>query len=52
MDSVTLYWDTTPDFPNHINTLLAFNRKNPARIHAPFVQAKFGNFGYFGCGRG
>src|SRR5690606_34248333 len=32
------YWDTTPDFLERINRLLALNRRNPARIEAPFVR--------------
>jgi 7-cyano-7-deazaguanine synthase len=32
------YWDTTPDFLERINQVLALNRRNPARIEAPFVR--------------
>ncbi len=32
------YWDTTPDFLERINALLALNRKNNLRILAPLVK--------------
>jgi 7-cyano-7-deazaguanine synthase len=32
------YWDTTTDFLERINNLLALNRKNSIQIHAPLVD--------------
>ena len=32
------YWDTTPDFLQHVNNLFALNRKTPIQIRAPFVN--------------
>ena len=32
------YWDTTPDFLEHINHLLSLNRKNSIQIEAPLVH--------------
>jgi 7-cyano-7-deazaguanine synthase len=32
------YWDTTPQFLERMNQLLALNRKTPLEIKAPFVQ--------------
>jgi 7-cyano-7-deazaguanine synthase len=32
------YWDTTPQFVDQINTLLALNRKTTVRVETPFVH--------------
>lgn len=32
------YWDCTAEFLERINALLALNRRQPVRIHAPFID--------------
>ncbi|HNZ47929.1 MAG TPA: 7-cyano-7-deazaguanine synthase QueC [Candidatus Hydrogenedentes bacterium] len=32
------YWDCTSDFVESMNAVLALNRRNPVRIHAPFMH--------------
>ncbi len=32
------YWDTTPQFVERLNALLALNRRNAINVHTPFVH--------------
>lgn len=34
------YWDCAPDFIQRINRVLALNRRNPVRVHAPFAAMR------------
>ena len=34
------YWDCTPDFLDAINAVLALNRREPIRIHAPLMNKR------------
>jgi 7-cyano-7-deazaguanine synthase len=34
------YWDCTPEFLEHINALLALNRRQSVTVHAPFVAMR------------
>jgi len=32
------YWDCTPAFADRLNAVLALNRREPVRVHAPFAE--------------
>lgn len=34
------YWDCTHEFVARLNALLALNRRNPVKIHAPFIDKR------------